>query len=265
MKKRIVRASTMAACLAVLAVLFEVPVSTHHSFAMYDQTKTVTLTGVVKQFVPQANHAEIHFILLAPDHKGLAKGDDGKYVEWGIEMAGAAAVAQQGITGDHVRRRHGVQRQPESASRRVEFRFPGRRDRQVPHGPGHQQTEAPRAGQALRFRSGQHVDWRHDLLTVGRFRGQRASPARVRRKEGHMARRDSSSLIAAAMIAVSRSRGDCCAQSGKAAAPALAPSAKTYVPPRTPWGDPDLQGIWPSTTWSACRSSGRQNWPGGTK
>ena len=24
-------------------------------------------------------------------------------------------------------------------------------------------------------------------------------------------------------------------------------SAKTYTPPKTPWGDPDLQGIWPST------------------
>ena len=90
----------MAAALAVLAVLFETPVSTHHSFAMYDQTKTMTLTGVVKQFVPQANHAEIHFILLAPDHKALAKAADGKYVEWGVEMAGAAAVAQQGITAN---------------------------------------------------------------------------------------------------------------------------------------------------------------------
>ena len=98
MKKRMVRASTMAACLALMAGLFEVPVSTHHSFAMYDQTKTVTLTGVVTRFVSQANHAELHFVLIAPDRKGLSKGGDGKYVEWGIEMAGAAAVAQQGIT-----------------------------------------------------------------------------------------------------------------------------------------------------------------------
>jgi hypothetical protein len=65
---------------------------------MYDQSKTVTLTGVVKQFVAQANHAELHFYLVAPDRKGVAKGPDGKYVEWGVEMAGAAAVAQQGIT-----------------------------------------------------------------------------------------------------------------------------------------------------------------------
>ena len=78
--------------------LFVTLASSHHSFAMYDQSKTVTLTGVVRQFVAQANHAELHFVLITPDRKGLAKTPDGKYVEWGVEMAGAAAVAQQGIT-----------------------------------------------------------------------------------------------------------------------------------------------------------------------
>ena len=93
--KRTVIASALAAS---LAVLLQIPVSTHHSFAMYDQKKVVTLTGVVKQFVPQANHAEIHFMLFAPDHKSLAKGPDGKYVEWGIEMAGTAQLERQGIS-----------------------------------------------------------------------------------------------------------------------------------------------------------------------
>jgi hypothetical protein len=83
----------------MLAVVFETPASTHHSFAMYDQTKVVTLTGVMKQFVPQANHAELHLYLIAPDRKGIAKDAAGKPVEWGVEMAGTAAVAQQGITG----------------------------------------------------------------------------------------------------------------------------------------------------------------------
>ena len=87
MTTRTVKASAMAACLVLIAVLFQSPVSTHHSFAMYDQTKTVTLTGVMKQFVPQANHAELHFILLAPDHKSLQKGADGKYVEGTWERA----------------------------------------------------------------------------------------------------------------------------------------------------------------------------------
>jgi Family of unknown function (DUF6152) len=98
MNSRTGKALVMAGCLALLVVLSQSPVSTHHSFAMYDQTKVVTLTGVVKQFVPQANHAEIHFVLLAPDHKSLAKGADGKAVEWGIEMAGTAQLERQGIS-----------------------------------------------------------------------------------------------------------------------------------------------------------------------
>lgn len=69
----------------------------HHSFAMYDQTKTLVLTGVANRFIAQANHAELHFYVIGPDGK-LEKDKDGKPVDWGIEMAGAAAVAQQGIT-----------------------------------------------------------------------------------------------------------------------------------------------------------------------
>jgi len=91
--------ATRGALLAVLLafVLCVAPALAHHSFAMYDQTKTVTLTGVAYQFVAQANHAELHFYLIGPDGK-LAKGKDGKNVDWGVEMAGAAAVANQGIT-----------------------------------------------------------------------------------------------------------------------------------------------------------------------
>jgi hypothetical protein len=71
--------------------------SAHHSFAMYDQTKTVVFTGVMYQFVAQANHAELHFYLVGPDGK-LEKTADGKPKDYGVEMAGAAAIAQQGIT-----------------------------------------------------------------------------------------------------------------------------------------------------------------------
>jgi len=77
--------------------LIVTPALAHHSFAMYDQNKTVVLTGVAYQFVAQANHAEIHFYLIGPDGK-LAKDKDGKNVDWGVEMAGAAAMAQQGVT-----------------------------------------------------------------------------------------------------------------------------------------------------------------------
>ena len=96
--KQQTKAKVVAGLLAVGALgVAAGPALAHHSFAMFDQTKTVTLTGVTYQFVAQANHAELHFYVLGPDGK-LAKGKDGKNVDYGIEMAGAAAVAQQGIT-----------------------------------------------------------------------------------------------------------------------------------------------------------------------
>jgi hypothetical protein len=81
----------------VSLALFVTPARSHHSFAMYDQSKTITWTGVMTRFVAQANHAEIHFVPLGADGKPL-RGSDGKPVQWGVEMAGAAAVAEQGIT-----------------------------------------------------------------------------------------------------------------------------------------------------------------------
>ena len=88
----------LAAVIMVSAALLQAPLFAHHSFAMYDQTKTVTITGVVKQYVPQANHAEFHLVLIANDRKGLEKGKDGKPVEYGVEMAGTAQLERQGVT-----------------------------------------------------------------------------------------------------------------------------------------------------------------------
>src|SRR5262249_42289614 len=100
MKKRQYRHRAFAALLTILSfALFITPAMSHHSFAMYDQTKTVTLTGVMTQFVAQANHAEMHFVPLGPDGKPM-RGSDGKPIIWGVEMAGAAAVAAQGITAN---------------------------------------------------------------------------------------------------------------------------------------------------------------------
>jgi hypothetical protein len=98
MKKRSGRLCAIAALFTILSVgLLITPAMAHHSFAMYDQTKTVTLTGVLTRFVAQANHAEIHFVPLGANGKPL-RGNDGKPITWGVEMAGAAAVATQGIT-----------------------------------------------------------------------------------------------------------------------------------------------------------------------
>ncbi len=121
---------------------------------MFDQTKTVTLTGVTYQFVAQANHAELHFFVLGPDGK-LQKGKDGKNVDYGIEMAGAAAVAQQGITATTFPAGtiFSVEGQPDA--RRLELRFARRR-----LGPGQVPLEeAPGSRQGLRQRRRAPSSW----------------------------------------------------------------------------------------------------------
>ncbi len=98
MKSVSIRALLVAAlAAAVMLAILTTTTLAHHSFAMYDTTKTVTFTGVLTSFVSQANHAEIHFIPLGPDGKPM-KTPTGDYVEWGVEMAGAAAMAQQGVS-----------------------------------------------------------------------------------------------------------------------------------------------------------------------
>ena len=88
----------LAAVTVVAAALLQAPLFAHHSFAMYDQNKVVTITGAVKQYVPQANHAEFHVYVLSPDRKGIEKDKDGKYVEFGVEMAGTAQLERQGVS-----------------------------------------------------------------------------------------------------------------------------------------------------------------------
>ena len=64
-----------AGLLALMSGLICVtPALAHHALAMYDQTKTLVLTGVAYQFVAQANHAELHFYLIGPDGKLVYEG-----------------------------------------------------------------------------------------------------------------------------------------------------------------------------------------------
>lgn len=97
-----IRSMLAGAAMFLSAGLSVGPALAHHSFAMYDQTKTLVLTGVVYQFVAQANHAEIHMYLIGADGK-LERGEDNKLHAYGVEMAGAAAVAEQGITAESMR------------------------------------------------------------------------------------------------------------------------------------------------------------------
>ena len=72
------------------------PAMAHHSFAMYDQTQTKTLTGKLTRYIPGSNHAQLIFEVLGPDGASQI-GKDGKPVVWGVETGSAAAMARRGV------------------------------------------------------------------------------------------------------------------------------------------------------------------------
>ncbi len=66
------------ACAAALALtVASSAAQAHHSFAMFDMTKQVTVNGTVKQFQWTNPHAYIQLV---------AKDSSGKDVEWSMEM-----------------------------------------------------------------------------------------------------------------------------------------------------------------------------------
>ena len=67
----------VAGALALALCLPAVSAQAHHSMAMFDQTKTVTLKGTVKQFQWTNPHCYIQLV---------AKDAAGKDVEWSLEM-----------------------------------------------------------------------------------------------------------------------------------------------------------------------------------
>jgi hypothetical protein len=71
------------------------PILAHHSFAMYDQSTTKTLTGKLVRYIPGANHAQLIFDVLDADGKPVMQ--NGKAVQWGVETGSAAALARQGV------------------------------------------------------------------------------------------------------------------------------------------------------------------------
>ena len=85
------------ALLATLAALMmAAPAWAHHSFAMYDQTVTKTLSGKLTRYVPGANHAQLLFVVV--DNDGNVMMKDGKPYQFGVETGSAIAMARNGVT-----------------------------------------------------------------------------------------------------------------------------------------------------------------------
>lgn len=67
----------IACALALGLCVPAAPALAHHSMAMFDQSKTVTLSGTVRKFQWTNPHCYIQL---------MVKGADGKETEWSLEM-----------------------------------------------------------------------------------------------------------------------------------------------------------------------------------
>ena len=92
------RSVRMMGVVAAALVALSAAVGAHHSFAMYDQTTTKTMTGKLTRYIPGANHAQLIFQLLDEEGKPVMK--DAKPVTWGVETGSATAMGRQGVTPD---------------------------------------------------------------------------------------------------------------------------------------------------------------------
>ena len=74
---------------ALIAGLLGGPASAHHSFAMFDTAKTVSVEGTVKEFIWTNPHSTLWV---------TAKDGAGATQDWPIEMTGPAALTRMGVT-----------------------------------------------------------------------------------------------------------------------------------------------------------------------
>jgi hypothetical protein len=85
-----------AFCLtAIMTAAVAPPASAHHSFAMFDAEKNVTVTGTVKEFEWTNPHSWLR--VMVNDRAS------GRSVQWAIELGPPAQEAQRGWKADSVK------------------------------------------------------------------------------------------------------------------------------------------------------------------
>ena len=80
---------------AVATAALTAPALAHHSFAMFDATKTITLVGTVKEFEWTNPHAWMRMT--------AADGATGQPVEWSFEMGSPGQLGARGMKPDSVK------------------------------------------------------------------------------------------------------------------------------------------------------------------
>jgi len=74
--------------LSLLLSAFALPGQAHHSFAMFDQTTKVTITGVISEI--QWTNPHVWIMLDVPQ-------DDGTAVTWGVEFTSKVHLTRRGF------------------------------------------------------------------------------------------------------------------------------------------------------------------------
>jgi hypothetical protein len=82
------RALSIAAVGMVALALMAAPSLAHHSAAMFEATKTITVEGVVKEWQLTNPHS---WLVVS------VTGKDGKITEWGFEAEGPSTLLRAGI------------------------------------------------------------------------------------------------------------------------------------------------------------------------
>ena len=85
----------LAGCAVIAAAFSAFGAQAHHSFAMFDQEKTISVSGTVKEFEWTNPHAWIH--LTAVDQT------TGRPVDWSFEMGSVSQIAAQGWKSDTIK------------------------------------------------------------------------------------------------------------------------------------------------------------------
>jgi hypothetical protein len=83
---------------AALTAAVVTPVLAHHSFSIFDASKTRVFTGVVVRVNPDVNHLQIFFAVMNEERKNVIRDDKGQPIIWAVEMGGSAQSAREGIS-----------------------------------------------------------------------------------------------------------------------------------------------------------------------
>jgi len=81
--------------IAIAVAAFTAPAIAHHSFAMFDDTKTVTLSGTVKEFEWVNPHSWLR--VTVNDEK------TGKAAVWALELSSPSRLVTMGMHADSVK------------------------------------------------------------------------------------------------------------------------------------------------------------------